>query len=52
MIPLVDKEICVACGKCVEVCPPQAITLIDNIVHLREELCGAKNVAFVPLNAL
>jgi len=39
MIPLIDKEICVACGKCVEVCPPQAITLIDNIVHLREELC-------------
>ncbi|MCK7480662.1 MAG: 4Fe-4S binding protein [Candidatus Moduliflexus flocculans] len=34
-----DKESCAGCGKCVEVCPPQALILTDNIAHLREELC-------------
>ena len=39
MIPVIDKESCIGCGKCIEVCPPQAITLTDGIVDLREELC-------------
>jgi ferredoxin len=39
MIPIVDRKICVGCGKCVEVCPPQALALIDNSAYLREELC-------------
>jgi len=39
MIPIVDREICFGCGKCVEVCPPQALALIEDGVHLSEELC-------------
>lgn len=39
MIPRIEKEMCVGCGKCAEVCPPQALTLIDDRVHLSEELC-------------
>ncbi len=39
MIPVVKKEICVGCGKCVEVCPPQALVLIDESACLREDLC-------------
>ena len=39
MIPVVKKEICIGCGKCVEVCPPQALALIDESAYLRDELC-------------
>lgn len=39
MIPVVNKEICVGCGKCIAVCPPQALVLINESAYLREELC-------------
>jgi MinD superfamily P-loop ATPase len=54
MIPIVNKEICVACGKCVEVCPPQALALIDDSAHLREELCEECGfcVPECPVNAI
>jgi ferredoxin len=39
MIPLIVKENCVGCGKCVEVCPPQSLILLDDVACVREELC-------------
>lgn len=39
MIPVIDTGRCVGCGKCVEACPPQALTLIDEIACLRGDLC-------------
>ncbi len=39
MIPVVNKEVCIGCGKCIEVCPPQALALINEGAYIREELC-------------
>jgi len=47
-IPLVDEENCNGCGKCVNVCPVEAMTLVSannphkprmKIARLNEELC-------------
>jgi ferredoxin len=39
MIPKVINENCIGCGNCVEVCPPQALTLMNDIACIKEELC-------------
>lgn len=39
MIPVIDKEICTACEKCVEICPPGAITLKDDRACIADDLC-------------
>lgn len=36
---VIDKSKCVGCGKCVEVCPTQAIYMVGKEVFVREELC-------------
>jgi ferredoxin len=39
MIPRIDKEECSGCGVCVEVCPPQAISLKDEKADIEDDLC-------------
>ena len=39
MIPLVDKEECTGCKRCIEVCPPRAIDLRDQVAHIDEDFC-------------
>ncbi len=39
MIPFILKDLCVLCGKCVEVCPTQAIVLEKNGIYINEEFC-------------
>ena len=39
MIPVIDKNKCTGCGDCVEVCPPQAIDLVDDKAVISERLC-------------
>ncbi len=39
MIPVIDRDNCTACGKCVEVCPPQAILLKDVAAFIVADLC-------------
>ncbi len=38
-----DKNSCIACGKCVEVCPSKALRLLktnsENIIEINRELC-------------
>jgi ferredoxin len=39
MIPVIDKNVCTGCGNCVEICPPQAISLEDNQAFIDIDLC-------------
>jgi ferredoxin len=47
-IPVVDEEVCNGCGKCVNVCPVEAMTLVSandpdkprmKVARLNEDLC-------------
>jgi Fe-S-cluster-containing hydrogenase component 2 len=35
----VDSDSCTGCGACVEVCPVEAIALVDGKAHIDEETC-------------
>jgi len=37
----IDKSKCIGCGRCVEICPTQAIYLAGNEVYVREGRCRA-----------
>jgi ferredoxin len=54
MIPIIDSETCTGCGTCVEVCPPQAITLKEDTAQLEEEFCEECGfcAAHCPVNAI
>jgi len=39
MIPLIDKDACTGCRKCLEVCPPQAIVLEEGKARVEEDFC-------------
>lgn len=39
MIPVIDSKSCIRCGDCVEVCPPQAISLSEEGAMIEEEFC-------------
>jgi len=39
MIPLIDIEACSGCGLCVEVCPPQALSIKKGHAELEKEYC-------------
>jgi NAD-dependent dihydropyrimidine dehydrogenase PreA subunit len=36
----IDPDSCDGCGACIDVCPDQAISLIDNIAVIDETLCA------------
>jgi len=39
MIPVVKIEDCTLCGKCIEICPPQAIFFENDTLVISEEFC-------------
>jgi electron transfer flavoprotein alpha subunit len=38
-VPIIDPEKCNACGDCVDACPPQAISLVDEVARINERFC-------------
>jgi Fe-S-cluster-containing hydrogenase component 2 len=39
MIPVIDSETCTGCGSCLEICPPQAITMVGDKAQIENEFC-------------
>jgi len=39
MIPIIDRELCTGCGACIEICPPRALVMEQEIARLEEEFC-------------
>ena len=38
-IPTVNKDECTGCEECVEVCPAEAITMVDEIAVINADEC-------------
>ncbi len=39
MIPVIDQAKCTGCEDCIEVCPPQCISLVDGKASINERFC-------------
>ncbi len=50
---VINKDVCVACGGCIELCPVAAIRMINDNVNINEEKCVDCGICVkaCPLNA-
>jgi ferredoxin len=39
MAAIIDRNLCTGCGQCVDTCPVEAISLVDDIAVVDPELC-------------
>lgn len=46
MIPHIRKEVCNGCGKCLEVCPVDAINTSAGYAQIEEEFCEECGMCF------
>ncbi len=51
---MVDRNKCIACGGCIQICPVGAISFVDGKAHIDEKKCvkcgGCMN--FCPMQAI
>ncbi|NLX48554.1 MAG: 4Fe-4S binding protein [Methanospirillum sp.] len=39
MAAKVDKDLCVGCETCIDVCPSEAIAMVDGVAEIDEDKC-------------
>lgn len=50
----VNRDKCIGCGACVDMCPVQAITLVDGKASINPDICVSCGscVGTCPVNAI
>jgi Pyruvate/2-oxoacid:ferredoxin oxidoreductase delta subunit len=38
-MPIVDVSVCVGCGKCMAICPADAISMKDKVAFINKSMC-------------
>jgi len=36
---VVNKDVCVGCGTCADICPVNAIKMVDGVAQIDKEIC-------------
>ncbi len=36
---MIDKDVCIGCGMCVNTCPVDAISMVEGKAFINEEIC-------------
>ncbi len=39
MAVVIDQETCTGCGACIETCPVESLTMVDDKAQVDEETC-------------
>lgn len=39
MIPIIHSDLCNGCGECVEICPPLAISIKNDMAVIDKKIC-------------
>lgn len=52
--PIIDTELCIGCGACIEICPADAIVLKEGKAEIRTEKCKKCKACInsCPVNAI
>ena len=53
-IMVVNKDVCVGCGTCVDICPVSAISMVDGKAQINKDICISCGACMgaCPVNAI